>query len=536
LPREYADSKRLDRGRVRRCAMMSHVNRSRVAVAATGDQALHAGLGVAAEGGNAVDAALAASFVALATEPGMVSLGGGAFVAVWPAGAEPVVVDGNVAMPGSEAPADRFGTGLREVVTTYGGGVTMYAGHGSVATPGVVPALATAHDRFARLPWSRVLDPAATATRGGYPMSPAASRYLAFVAESLFGQDPEAHDLVTDADGGLLAGGEITRNGLLADVLDQLGREGPTLFSTGAVGRALVADMQAHGGLIGAADLTAYRPEVRPAHVLDVGDWTIATNPPPAVGGPMLAVMLGELARRGDWTWNDAIEIQRAVLSYRREVHDRSSDLEADGRALLDRVTGGGMRALRGSSSTAHISAVDDQGNACAVTMSSGYGAGMSIPGTGILLNNTLGEVELNGRGLHAAPPGSRLASNMAPTTGRTADGRVLAIGSPGADRITTALMQVLGQGCLHGADLREAIARPRLHVRVGGEQVRVEYERDPGIEAAVEASGLPGDEYAEPHMYFGGVGAAYLRRSGVVEAAGDARREAAVGVSDVLY
>jgi gamma-glutamyltranspeptidase/glutathione hydrolase len=508
------------------------VTTTRVAVAATGDQALAAGLGVAADGGNAVDAALTAAFVALSTEPGMVSLGGGAFVAVWPAGGDPVVVDGTVSMPGSEAPAERFGTGLREVVTTYGGGVTMYAGHGSVATPGVVPAFQLAHDRFARLPWERLLAPATTAARDGYPMSPAASRYLGFVAESLFGLDPEAHALVTRADGGLLAGGETTRNPLLADVLDQLAAQGASLFSTGEVGRSLVADMAAQGGLISEADLTAYRAEVRDAHLLDVGDWRIATNPPPAVGGPMLAVMLGELARRGNWTWADAVEIQHAVLGYRREVHDRSADLEADGRALLDRVTAGGLGALRGSSSTAHISAVDADGNACAVTMSSGYGAGMCIPGTGILLNNTLGEVELNGRGLHAAAPGTRLASNMAPTTGRTDDGRVLAVGSPGADRITTALMLVLGQGCLHEADLRHAIAAPRLHVRVGGAGPRVEYERDPGIEAAVAASGMPGEEYPEPHMYFGGVGAAYLRRSGDLEAAGDARREASVGVS----
>ncbi len=111
-----------------------------VAVAATGRQALEAGLGVAAEGGNAVDAALAAAFVAMATEPGMVSFAGGCFVAVWPADGDPVVVDGNVEMPGRGLPEERFGHGVREVVTTYGGGVTMHAGHGSVATPGIVPA------------------------------------------------------------------------------------------------------------------------------------------------------------------------------------------------------------------------------------------------------------------------------------------------------------------------------------------------------------------------------------------------------------
>ncbi|MEZ5095457.1 MAG: gamma-glutamyltransferase [Nocardioides sp.] len=404
----------------------------RIALAATGAQALEAGLATAAEGGSAVDAALTAAFVALATEPGMVSFGGGAYVAVWPAGGDPVVVDGNVEMPGRGATGDYRGRGLREVVTTYGGGVTMYAGHGSVATPGIVPAFGVAHERYARLPWTRLLAPAAAAARDGYPMSPAASRYLSFTADSLFGADPEAHALVTRPDGDLLAGGEATRNPLLADVLDQLGREGPDLFTTGDVGRSLAANMTAHDGLITAADLAAYQPVVRPAHVLTAGAWSIATNPPPAVGGPMLAVMLGELSRRGNWSWSDAIEIQRAVLDYRLTVHDVAPDLELAGQELLASVGELGLTALRGSSSTAHVSAVDDEGNACAITMSSGYGAGMCIPGTGVLLNNALGEVELNRLGLHAVAPGTRLASNMAPTTGRTADGRALAIGSPG--------------------------------------------------------------------------------------------------------
>ncbi len=503
----------------------------RVAVAATGEQALAAGLGVAADGGNAVDAAMAAAFVALSTEPGMVSFGGGAFVSVWPVDGDPVVVDGNVEMPGRGAPASAFGAGVREVVTDYGGGLVMHAGAGSVATPGIVPAFATAHDRYARLPWRRLLRPAGEAARHGYPMSPAASRYLAFTADSLFAEDPEAHALVTAAGGELLRGGDSTRNELLAEVIDELAAEGPSLFTTGRVGRALVEAM-ATGGLVTSADLAAYTPVVRASHTLAVGDWTVATNPPPAVGGPVLAVMLGELARRGVWTWSDAIEVQRAVLGYRLDVHDLSADLDTDGRLLLAAVGERGLSALQ-SPSTAHISAVDADGNACAITMSSGYAAGICIPGTGIILNNCLGEVELNRRGLHALPPGTRLASNMAPTTARAADGRTLAIGSPGADRITSALMLVLGQGFLHGADLREAIDDPRLHLRrtADGGFV-VEHERDDALAAAVATSGLPGHEYAEPHMYFGGVGAAYRSAAGALEAAGDSRRDAAVGVA----
>lgn len=507
------------------------VPRPRIAVAATGAQALDAGLSVGRNGGNAVDAALAAALVAMATEPGMVSLGGGCYVAVWPADGDPVVIDGNVEMPGRDGDPQRRGHGLRRVVTSYGGGVTMYAGHGSVATPGVVPAFGAAQARFARLPWAELVAPAARAARR-YPIGAATSRYLAYTANSLFGTDAEAHALVTRPDGHLLGPGESTSNPLLADVLDQLADEGPELFTTGAVAQALASDMQQRDGLITAADLAQYRPVTRPAHVSTVGRWRIGVNPPPAVGGPMLAVMLGELSRIGDWTWRDAIEIQRAVLSYRLTTHDLSEDLEADGRRLLSSVGRYGLSALRGSSSTAHISAVDVDGNACAVTMSSGYCAGLCIPGTGVLLNNALGEVELNRLGLHATPPGTRLASNMAPTVGRSDAGRVLAIGSPGADRITTALMLVLGQGCLHGRELADAIANPRLHVRHTDQGVVVEHEPDAGIAAAIAELGLVGHEYGEPHMYFGGVGAALRHEDGTLQASGDTRREAHVGVA----
>lgn len=508
----------------------------RVAVAATGQQAVAAGLAVAEEGGNAVDAALASAFVTLATEPGIVSLAGGAYVAVWPAGGDPVVVDGNVEMPGRGGEPDRLGRGIRELFTDYGGGVTMYVGPGSVATPGIVPAFAVAAEQYAGLPWSRLVEPAVEAARG-YPLGAAAARYLGHVADSLFADDVDARTLVVGADGSAPRAGRWCANDALADTLERLAAEGPGLFAGGDVGRALVALLSQRGGLVTADDLAAYEPVVRPAHRLTVGEWEVATNPPPSVGGPMLAVMLGELARRTAWTWDDAIDIQRRVLAYRASVHDLSPDLEADGLDLLARIGERGLDALHGSSSTAHVSAVDSDGNACAVTMSSGYSAGICIPGTGILLNNTLGEVELNRLGLHALRPGTRLASNMAPTTGRTrgggsSRGRPLAIGSPGADRITTALMLVLGQGCLHGRDLGQAIAAPRLHLRVREDGYVVEHERDEAIAAAVARSGLPAHEYPEPHMYFGGVGAALETHDGDLVAAGDARREAATGVS----
>jgi len=124
------------------------------------------------------------------------------------------------------------------------------------------------------------------------------------------------------------------------------------------------------------------------------------------------------------------------VLRYRLDHLDVAADRRAAAQRLLDLVGSEGIAALGGPASTVHVSTVDADGCACAVTASSGYGSGVMTPGTGLWLNNCLGEPELNRRGMYSLPPGERLASNMAPTVGRTAGGGVLAIGSPGADRI----------------------------------------------------------------------------------------------------
>src|SRR6476659_8998565 len=477
---------------------------TRVALSAPGPGALQAGLEVASEGGHAGDAAIAASLSAMSTEPGVVSLMGGAFVNVWLAGSDPVVIDGNVEMPGRGLDRSAFGRGVRQVPTDYGGGVTIGAGHAAVANSGAVQALSVARDRFGLVPWRRLVEPSARACREGYRIGAPAALYLGLVRDTLFGGDAEAHALVTGADGGPLEPGETSLNLDLADILDLLAAQGVSLFTTGAVGRVLVEDMAANGGLVTQADLTAYQAIVRAPTMRTVGSWEIALNPPPSVGGPMLAAMLGQLARHEDWTWAEVIEIQRRVLAYRLSVHAQSRDLDAAGHALLEAVERHGLAGLPTSASTAHVSAVDEHGNACAITMSCGYGAGMVIPGTGILLNNALGEPELNRLGLHAVASGTRLASNMAPTTARGVAGSAIAIGSPGADRITTALLQVLGHSMLGGDTLQEAIDEPRAHVRFMPDgRVRVDHEPSATISEGVAQLGLDSHVYPGPHMYF---------------------------------
>lgn len=480
-----------------------------------------------------MDAAIAAMITGMTTEPGIVTPMGGAYVTIWPAGQEPEVIDGNAEMPGRGLSDDRKGNGLLEFALNYGGGITVYGGPGSVATPGVWAAMGLAHERHGSGDWSRVLHDAIKAARTGFHLGAAAASYLVLTMDNIFGWDPETYAALTNDRGEMYVAGDRITLPELADTLELIAQRGWREAYTGEIGRALAADQAARGGLITEEDLAAYEAVVRTPLRLSAGEWDIATNPPPSVGGPMLAVMLGELVARGGMTWTDVIEVQRHVLTYRTDVHDFSANLEDDGYRMLEEVQRYGLAALPTSSSTAHVSAVDSDGTACAITASSGYGSGATVPGTGLVLNNCLGEPELNRLGLHALPPGTRLASNMAPSTGRSADGRTMAIGTPGADRITTALMQVLARHCLLGVEIGEAIERTRAHVRVvRGEATRVDYERDPALAAAIAELGLPGMEHENHAMYFGGVGAALRSSTGVLSAAGDPRREAATGVA----
>src|SRR3954453_12237123 len=169
---------------------------------------------------------------------------------------------------------------------------------------------------------------------------------------------------------------------------------------------------------------------------------------------------------RDKWSDGDLerwVAVQRAVLRHRAAELDVATDRARAGQALLDGVIAGGQKWLGVAPSTAHVSVVDIDGFACSVTASSGYGAGVSIPGTGVWLNNALGEHELNRNGLHSLAPGERLASNMAPSVARRPDGAVLAIGSPGADRVPPALAPVVARVARHRQP-----GRPPDHDRPG--------------------------------------------------------------------
>ena len=494
-----------------------------VAIAAPNEASADAGERIAAAGGNAIDAALAASLVTMVNEVGIVSLSSGGFITVQPPdGSPPQTVDGWMDMPGRShllagsaagVAAPSLGRGTWDVYTEYGGGVTITIGPGSVAAHGSIRAFGEAHRRWGSIPWRELVAPAIEVARSGFRLSAASRYYLEYVHDDIFGWDQASRSAVHDDQGDLTTEPIVVPD--LAETLGQIAQYGPTAMYTGDLGHRISDAILARGGILGRNDLDAYAAVTRPSLITRVGDWTLGTNPPPSVGGVCVAAMLRLLDGRphGEWTRDDVnhlIEVQRAVLGHRLEVFDTTDDLEAEAAAYLALIDSDHLAVLE-SGSTAHVSATDSDGGACSVTVSSGYSSGMIADGTGIWLNNCLGEQELNAHGLHGLAPGTRLLSNMAPTVGHHTNGAALAIGSPGADRISTAIVQAIAGFASGGMNLQMAINHPRVHVhraRTPNEEIKVETDLT---------------------MYYGGVAATLREPGGHMIAAADPRRDGAV-------
>jgi len=497
-----------------------------IAVATTSQLAAEAAREVAAGGGNAVDCALAASLLTMNTEPGVCALAGGAFITIWPDGGEPVAIDGNVAVPGRGLAPQERGQGTVPVSMKYGGGIETLVGPGSVSIPGSLAAIEYAWKKFGAIDWEAIFAPAIRATRDGFALPAACHYYLGYSSDCIFDRSEDGHKALHDDEGSLRDAGSTIVIPHLSDTLDALSREGAGLFYKGELAAQISDHCRDGNGMLTREDLSSYRAIERRPLRAEIGDWSIATNPAPAIGGAVLCAMLMACSDLGDRAWNPdtlkrLIRVQQACLDFRKQHLDLASDVGAEAARLVESARTGRLLSRWTSASTVHTSVVDSAGTACAITASSGYGSGEMPAGTGLWLNNCLGEIELNRRALDAGPVGSRLPSNMAPSVARR-DGAVLAVGSPGADRITTALQQFLINYLLFEMPLAEAIAHPRVHVDTSSEEVRLMAE--PGLDLPdIE---LPVHLFPDLVMYFGGVGAAAFDSETGLASSADPRRE----------
>jgi gamma-glutamyltranspeptidase/glutathione hydrolase len=504
---------------------------TKVAVATTSQLAADAAAEVADSGGNAVDCAIAASLLAMNTQPGVCALAGGAYVTIWAPGSDPITIDGNVAVPGQGLPPGHI-PGVESSYMEYGGGIETLVGAGSVAVPGSLAALEITSRKYGQVDWSTLLRPSIRAARDGFPLAAACHYYLEYSRQVVFGRSKDGYAALHNDDGSLKGCASNIVVPHLADSLEAIATEGSRIFYEGEIGARIAKHSRDNNGLLTATDLQNYVPIIREALRTDLGQWQIATNPAPAVGGAVLSAMLMAFNRTPVSAWSkDAlrqmVEVQRAALSYRMDFLDLADDTsEAIGR-FLELAKSKIALSRWASSSTVHTSAVDDDGLACAITASSGYGSGDMPEETGLWLNNCLGEIELNRHGLDAGPAGARLPSNMAPSVARNGE-KVLAMGSPGAGRITTALLQFLINFAQVGLSLEDAVANPRMHVELGSDIDTLAIE--PGLD--LPDLDLRITSYPELNMYFGGVAAALHDQQSGFQLAADPRREGGICVA----
>jgi gamma-glutamyltranspeptidase / glutathione hydrolase len=480
-------------------------------------------------GGNAADAAVAAAAAVAVTEPLMSSIGGGGFALVRNPSGGAELIDYYDVMPGKGLPASAFGAGgaPQTMILKYGAGVRSIVGGASSAVPGALKGWEKILARHGRLSLKVALVPAIGLAREGFRLCKTSALWFQ-VAEEVLRLTDETRKHFYKGDRVYLEGEEV-RFPELADALQAVGEGGAGLFYEGELARRISTYMLKMGGIITEEDLAEYDAVVREPMSVGYGAGALYTNGPPSAGGPTLAQML-KVVSAYDLVSMAETEYARLVAgAMKLALEDRDTAYldGAQNREVAERLTGEEHAAEQrrrifssfGSPHTTHLSCVDGEGLAVSITASMGYGSGLVVPGTGIPMNNTLGEPELNPRGFHALEPGERLISNMSPTVVSSEGGGLIALGSPGASRIPTAILQTVINVVDFGMALEEAVLAPRFHA----EDDLFAYE------AGARTADLDGYErvlsYETPNMFFGGVNAVRRTPGGRFEAAADPRR-----------
>src|SRR5918998_270823 len=489
-------------------------------------------------GGNAADSAVAAAAAVAVTEPLLSSLGGGGFALVRsseaganasPSG-EVELIDYYDVMPGKGLRPSAFGAGgsPKTVMLKYGAGVESVVGAASCAVPGSLRGWELLLRRHGKLALRETLVPAVRLAREGFRLCKTSAMWFEVSRDVLRLTDETRKNFYVN--GRVYREGEEVRFPELADTLEALGEEGAALFYEGGLARRISGYILREGGIITEEDLATYEPVIHEPLSFPYRGRTVYTNGPPSAGGATLAQILRVISDYDLADLPDAeyAKILAGAMKYALEDRDRAYTEIAENARVAERLTGEeyaqAQRArIFGSPHTTHLSCVDASGLTVSITASMGYGSGITIPGTGIPMSNTLGEPELNPKGFHALTPGERLISSMSPTVVSSPDGDLVSLGSPGASRIPTAILQTLINVVVFGLSLEAAVSAPRLHAE--GDLFAYESGASKPDLSAYERVLA----YDEPSMFFGGVNAARRTPEGVFEAAADPRRAGGV-------
>jgi gamma-glutamyltranspeptidase/glutathione hydrolase len=495
--------------------------------------AARAGHEILARGGNAVDAAIAVCFALGVADPYHSGIGGGAFLLIRLASGEVVAVDARETAPAA-ADRDMF---VREGVAEH----ASRWGELAVAVPGLVAGAALALERYGTLPLAEVLEPAIRLAEQGFAIGPrharTAQRWQQYGLAERF---PQTAAIQLPPSGEPIRAGWVLRQPELAATLRTIAHEGPKAFYEGELARAIADEMARRGGLVTREDLAGYEPKLREPVRGRYRGHEVLSFPPPSSGGIALVEMLNvlsgfDLASLGA---GSSASIHRVAEAMKLAFADRAAYLgdsdfvdvpiaELTSSAYADRLRArmlppfwrkapwnwGRERAIRvtapGLSSedggTMHLSVSDAAGNAVSITQTINllYGSGITVRGTGIILNNEMDDFSVatnepnafglvDTRGANAVAPGKRPLSSMTPTIVLKDGAPFLVTGSPGGPRIiTTTLLSILNV-IDYGMNVQEAVAAPRYHHQWVPDRLLVERAIPRDVTDALLARGHP--------------------------------------------
>jgi gamma-glutamyltranspeptidase/glutathione hydrolase len=489
-------------------------------------------------GGNAIDAAIAALFALTVVEPMMVGVLGGGVAHIRLADGRHLILDGLSTAPLKATP-DMYETLSDEIGKSRDTrGRENLVGPRAVAVPGALAAWCEALDRFGTMPLAEVLAPAIALAERGFVVSPYLSDCVSDCAPDI-AADPGLSALFLPGGGPLQPGARLNQ-GDYAQSLRLIAQAGPAALYDGPLGEALAGFMAKSGGLIGKADLAAYKPVEREPVRGTYRGFEIIGPPPPASSGVHIVQMLNILeaydigalgfgstetvhlmaealkiafADRAVATADPAfVAVPVARLTAKAYADERRAGIDiARAKAWTPGLSGGE------SADTTHVTVADAAGNVVSTTQTINglFGACVQIPGTGMIANNYMFNFDPHpGRALSIAP-GKRCFTSMAPMMALRDGKFAFALGLPGALRIFPSAMQAIVNLIDHGMSLQEAVEAPRIWTEGGALELEQAFPED-----VAEALAARGHVVARVQRVAGGMNAIALDADGMLTGA----------------
>jgi gamma-glutamyltranspeptidase/glutathione hydrolase len=509
--------------------------KTRGVVAAGHAQTAEAGRIILEQGGNAFDAAIACVLAACVVESTLTSLGGGGFLLAHTAQKQNYLFDFFCQTPHRALSISEVD--FYPVTLNFGGAKqTFHIGKGAIAVPGMVAGIFAAHQQLGRLPFKVLIEPAVHYARQGFVVN-AFNAFTYRLLEPILRRDTESASFYAP-NGSLLTPGCTAKLPQFAEVLERLARYGPQWFYQGDLAHWAQTNLQ-DGGALTPVDWSDYQVNCRHPLQITYRQYQILTNPPPSSGGILIAFALKLLESVDLDAYPLGSPGQIQLFSQVMALTNQARQQDLDGslyqvgieQRFLNNAQGQpfpGVPPLNKLGSTTHISVLDEEGNAASLTSSNGEGSGHLIPDTGIMLNNMLGEADLNPQGFYRWPRRQRLSSMMAPSLILADRQPTLVLGSGGSNRIRSAILQVICYCLDYHLPLHAAVAQSRLH----WEAQKLDLE--PSHQADILTHLQFNDRtqmslWTEQNMFFGGVHGVGYGADGQLQGAGDPRRSGAV-------